>query len=85
MIIENGTVYPIEIKKHTATWPGEVIRHFSVTDGFGLARGPGAVICNSKNLLPIKGNDWMVPYPTSDSTGRLIPFPTPRIRASFLA
>lgn len=60
MIIENGTVYPIEIKTHSN--PGqEAIRHFSVTDGFGLARGPGAVICNSKNLLPIKGNDWMVP------------------------
>ncbi|MGI6695292.1 MAG: ATP-binding protein [Christensenellales bacterium] len=60
LIIQNGTVYPVEIKKHSN--PGaDALRHFSVIESFGLKRGTGAVICNSKELLPMTQTDWMVP------------------------
>lgn len=72
LIFENGTLYPIEIKKSAS--PGkEAIRHFKVLnpvtepEHFGeLAQykveiGNGAVICMTDNLLPIDEKNWLVP------------------------
>jgi hypothetical protein len=72
LIYENGTVYPIEIKKSAS--PGkDAIKHFKVLDPviepehFGELEqykteiGNGAVICMANDLLPADKNNWFVP------------------------
>ncbi|MDK9710105.1 ATP-binding protein [Acidaminobacter sp.] len=72
LIYENGTLYPVEIKK--AASPGkDAIKHFKVlqplTDPelYGehaqskTLIGNGAVICMANDLLPIDSKNWFVP------------------------
>lgn len=72
LILQNGTLYPIEIKKSAS--PGtHAIKHFTVLDPvteperFGVLEqykmkiGEGAVICMVNNLLPIDKKNWYVP------------------------
>ena len=72
LIYQNGTLYPIEIKKSAS--PGkEAIRHFGalnpVTEPERFAElnqykteiGGGAVVCMASDLLPIDGRNWYVP------------------------
>ncbi len=72
LILQNGTLYPIEIKKSAS--PGtQAIKNFKVLDSvtkpeqFGFLDqykmniGEGAVICMAGNLLPIDENNWYVP------------------------
>lgn len=72
LLYENGTIYPIEIKK--AASPGkEAIKNFkqleplAVPEKFGhltatKARiGNGSVICMADDLLPIDKQNWFVP------------------------
>ena len=71
IIYENGTLYPIEIKKSAS--PGtEAIKHFRVLapvaeehfDGLAQYKteiGPGAVICMANDLLPLDRKNWFVP------------------------
>ena len=72
LFFENGTLYPIEIKK--AASPGrDSVKHFKVLDPttepekFGaleqykLEIGTGAVLCMANNLLPIDSKNWYVP------------------------
>ena len=72
LIYENGTLYPIEIKKSAS--PGkEAIKHFRVIDPvtkpemFGKLEqykteiGNGAVVCLASDLLPIDSKNWSVP------------------------
>jgi len=72
VIYENGTLYPIEIKKSAS--PGaDAVKHFKVLDPItdperygALARyktdiGNGAVICMSNDLLPADEKNWFVP------------------------
>ena len=72
LILQNGTLYPIESKKSAS--PGvESIKHFKVLEPltqpekFGeLAQlkiniGTGAVACMANDLLPIDKNNWYVP------------------------
>jgi predicted AAA+ superfamily ATPase len=71
MIHENGTLYPMEIKKSAS--PGtQAARHFRVlepatderSDGpaqYKTEIGPGAVICMANDLLPLDQNNWFVP------------------------
>ena len=72
LIHENGTLYPIEIKK--AASPGkEAVKHFRALDPvteperFGelgqykTEIGNGAVICMAADLLPADGKNWFVP------------------------
>jgi predicted AAA+ superfamily ATPase len=55
IIVRDGTVYPIEIKK--ASSPGrDAVKHFAVLEKLGLAIGPGAVICLANERLPITAN-----------------------------
>lgn len=62
LVIENnGTLYPLEIKKHSDSDKND-IRAFSVLDKLsGVKRGPGGVICTYDNLLTLKGNDKIIP------------------------
>ena len=74
ILYQNGTVYPIEIKKSTA--PKNAIKNFSVLspiteepedDVFSGAAhlkteiGTGAVVCLATDILPIDKKNWYVP------------------------
>lgn len=74
ILYQNGTVYPIEIKKSAA--PKDAVKNFSVLapierqpekDAFSGAAhlkteiGTGAVICMCADLLPIDKKNWYVP------------------------
>ena len=72
LIFENGTLYPVEIKK--AASPGtESVKHFKVLnpltdpERFGklgqykVEIGNGAVICLASDLLPVDKKNWFVP------------------------
>ena len=60
LIVRDGTVYPIEIKK-TAHPTRDAVRHFKVLERLGLAVGPGAVICLCPEVLPITPTVQSVP------------------------
>mgnify|MGYP001164758419 CR=1 FL=1 len=61
LIMSNGTLYPIEIKKHADPNKNDVSA-FSVIDNIqGVKRGPGGVICMYENLIALKGEDKVIP------------------------
>jgi predicted AAA+ superfamily ATPase len=72
LIYENGTLYPIEIKKAASPGP-EAIKNFKVLnplsepERFGeleqykIEIGNGAVICLAGDLLPLDQKNWFVP------------------------
>jgi predicted AAA+ superfamily ATPase len=72
LIFENGTLYPIEIKKSGSPGVGSV-KHFEALDPvteperFGeldqykIEIGSGAVICMATDLLPADRKNWIVP------------------------
>jgi predicted AAA+ superfamily ATPase len=72
LIFENGTLYPVEIKKSAS--PGtEAVKNFKVLEPvaeperFGalgqlkVEIGTGAVICMANDLLPLDRKNWLVP------------------------
>lgn len=72
LIYENGTLYPIEVKKSAS--PGkDAIKHFNVLEPvtepekFGdlsqskINIGNGVVVCMANDLLPIDTKNWYVP------------------------
>lgn len=60
LIIQDGTIYPLEFKKTTK--PSKVdINNFSLLENFGLKLGPGGVICLNNNLLPISKTFMAIP------------------------
>jgi len=72
LLLRDGTLYPIEIKKVAS--PGtEAVKHFGVLqpvtepERFGaleqhrISVGQGAVICMANDLLPIDKKNWLVP------------------------
>jgi predicted AAA+ superfamily ATPase len=72
LLLQNGTLYPIEIKK--AASPGsEAVKHFKVLhpvtepekfdalEQYKLEIGEGAVICMANDLIPVDRKNWYVP------------------------
>jgi len=60
MILENGTVYPVEIKKNAD--PGkDALKNFSVLQALPLKVGKGAVICLSSECYPLDADNYVVP------------------------
>ena len=60
LIIENGTIYPIEIKKGAD--PGkDALKNFSVLSSLQENIGNGAVICLSSLMYPLDGSNYIVP------------------------
>ena len=75
IIYQDGTVFPVEIKKSSA--PKNAVRNFSVlapierkpseADAFSGAAhlktgiGTGAVVCMAPDLLPVDKKNWYVP------------------------
>ena len=61
MIYENGTLYPLEIKSTSHPAP-HMVKAFDVIDTIpNIKRGEGGVICLSKELLPLKDSDKIIP------------------------
>lgn len=60
LIIQDGTVCPVEIKK-SASPDKSVVRHFSVLEKLKMPVGMGAVICLVKQPLPLTEYAWSVP------------------------
>ena len=60
LIEDNGTLYPIEIKKSSD--PGkEALKNFSVLKNFGKNIGKSSVICLSPMVVPLDSNNLVVP------------------------
>ena len=61
VIEENGTLYPLEMKKH-ANPQKKDMDAFDLLDKIpGTKRGPGGVICLYDRLITLKGNDRVIP------------------------
>lgn len=61
LIHENGTLYPLEMKKHADPDKGD-IASFDLLDKIpGIKRGPGGVVCLYDNLITLKGDDMVIP------------------------
>lgn len=60
LIVQDGTVYPLEFKK-TASPDKGAVRHFSVLEKLGMPVGMGAVICLAKQTLPLTEKVWSLP------------------------
>lgn len=61
LIEENGTLYPIEMKKHADPQKND-INAFSLIDKIpGMQRGTGGVVCLYDKLITLCGNDKVIP------------------------
>jgi hypothetical protein len=61
LIYQDMTLYPIEIKKH-ADPRKEDVAVFGILDKIpGITHAPGGVVCMYDNLLPLKGDDMVIP------------------------
>ena len=61
VIEENGTLYPLEMKKHADPRKKDMDA-FDLLDKIpGIKRGPGGVICLYDRLITLKGNDRVIP------------------------
>lgn len=60
MVLENGKIYPVEIKKSAD--PGKnALKNFSVLDGLPEETGEGAVICMTPMVIPLDEKNKLVP------------------------
>lgn len=60
MILENGKVYPIEIKKSAD--PGKnALKNFSILNSLPEETGAGAIICMSPMVVPLDEQNKLVP------------------------
>jgi uncharacterized protein len=60
LIVQDGTVYPLEIKK-TASPGREDVRHFAALESLQLPVGPGGLICLVAQSLPLTANTQSIP------------------------
>ena len=60
LIVQDGTVYPLEFKK-TASPRKNDVRHFSVLEKLKLPVGPGGVICLAEKALPLTASAQSIP------------------------
>ena len=60
LIVRDGTVYPLEIKK-TASPTTADVRGFTTLERLGQPVGPGGVICLAQQSLPITGSAVSIP------------------------
>lgn len=60
LIINNNTVYPVEIKKSSN--PGiSAIKNFNVVDKFNMNNGNGIVLCLCREINALDNNNYLVP------------------------
>lgn len=60
LVMQDGVVYPIEIKK-TASPSKDDVRHFQVLTELGVSVGPGGVICLAEQSLPLTVSTQSIP------------------------
>ena len=60
IVIDNGKVYPVEIKQNSNP-DKEAIKNFSVSKKFGMEVMNGTVLCMCKNIYAIDENNYAVP------------------------
>ena len=60
LIIKDGTVYPIEIKK-TGNPNKEMIKNFKVLENIGLQIGGGGIVCTIDKIVPIDSKNTYIP------------------------
>ena len=61
LLYENGALYPLEIKSTSNPRPN-MTKAFDIIDTIpDIKRGEGGVICLSKELLPLRNNDKIIP------------------------
>ena len=60
LILKDGTIYPLEIKK-TAAPKKDAVRHFKVLDKLNMPVGPGGVICLAEIFLPLTDRVSCIP------------------------
>ena len=59
IVVKSGKLYPVEIK--LSANPGvESMKSFGVIDEMGMERGPGHVVCLTKNVIPVRGRGSIV-------------------------
>lgn len=60
LIIKEGTVYPLEIKK-TASPTTHTLQNFIGMQSVKIPVGPGGIICLVKDWLPLSATLWAIP------------------------
>lgn len=60
LIIQDRTIYPLEIKK-TASPSLRDVRHFKALETLKMTIGPGGVICMTSEFLPLSKNIQAIP------------------------
>ncbi len=60
LIVQNGTVYPLEFKK-SASPNKDMVRHFQVLQKLNMPIGPGGVICLTQQSLPLTETTLSIP------------------------
>lgn len=60
LIVQDGVVYPLEIKK-TAAPSRDDVRHFQALERLKPAVGPGGVICLTQGVLPLTAAAQAIP------------------------
>jgi uncharacterized protein len=60
LIVEDGTIYPLEFKK-TASPNKEDVRHFQILKKLNMPIGPGGVICLAEQSLPPTSSSQSIP------------------------
>lgn len=63
IIVQDGTVYPLELKK-TASPSKDDVRHFRVLDKLNMPIGSGGVICLTEQSLPLTQTTHSIPVDT---------------------
>lgn len=61
LIQENGTLYPLEMKKHADPQKKDMYAFDLIDKISGMKRGPGGIICLYDKLITLKGNDRVIP------------------------
>ncbi len=63
MILQDGVVYPLEIKKTASPRP-EDVRHFQALARLGPPVDPGGLICLAQQSLPLTATIRSIPVGT---------------------
>jgi len=61
LIYQNMTLYPIEIKKHADPKKSDIAAFLELDKLSTVNRGSGGVVCMYENLIPLSGDDMVIP------------------------
>jgi len=61
LLLQDGIIYPLEIKKSASPSRDYGVRHFGALERLGLPVGPGGVICLAEQSLPLTAASQSIP------------------------